>query len=264
MQTAPFLIMVIKFITSSHSNDTVTMNKVAEGLKIEAKKILVVDDEEKIVEVIKSYLEKDGYKVITAYNGKDAMEVYSRENISLIILDLMLPDISGEEICAKIRKESRVPIIMLTAKVEEENILKGFDLGTDDYITKPFSPRQLIARVKAVLKRSEDSDVPIANMINFNNGDLIVDVSKHDIRKNGISLSLTPSEYNILLTMLKYPKKTFTREELVITALGDDYDGYDRIIDTHIKNLRQKIETNAKEPQYIITVHGIGYKFGGE
>ncbi len=228
------------------------------------KTILVVDDEEKIVDVIKSYLLKEGFGVYTAYNGKKALELFEEINPSLIILDLMLPDMSGEDICMKIRKKSRIPVIMLTAKSDEISILNGFNIGSDDYITKPFSPKQLMARVWALLRRSEDDLKLLSNIYSFNNGELIVDDMKHEVKKQGSAVNLTNSEYKILISMIQYPKKAFSREELVCRALGDDYEGIDRVIDTHVKNLRQKIEANPKEPKYILTVHGVGYKFGGE
>lgn len=228
------------------------------------KKILVVDDEPKIVEVVKSYLEQSGYEVFEAYNGKQALEIFEKIAPGLVVLDLMLPDFSGEEICQRIRKQSRVPIIMLTAKVEEEEILKGLDVGADDYITKPFSPRQLIARVAAVLRRTSEDPGLLGSVFSFNENDLIIDHAKHEVRKNHRIANLTPNEYKILMTMIKYPKKTFTREELIATALGEEFEGFDRTIDSHIKNLRQKIETDPKAPKYIVTIHGVGYRFGGQ
>ena len=228
------------------------------------KKILVVDDEKKIVEVVKSYLEKEGFEIYEAYDGKTAVDIFDKVNPSLLILDLMLPDMSGEEVCKLLRRKSRVPIIMLTAKVDEASILDGFNMGSDDYITKPFSPKQLVARVLALLRRSEEDGTPLVNILDFYEGDLIIDSSKHEIKKGGEVVNLTQSEYKILVTMIKYPRKAFTREELVCRALGEDYDGFDRVIDTHIKNLRQKIETNPKNPQYVLTIHGVGYRFGGE
>ena len=228
------------------------------------KKILVVDDEVKIVEVVKSYLENSGYSVVEAYNGKDALEKFDKVNPSLIVLDLMLPDISGEEICKTIRRKSRVPIIMLTAKIEEEDVLKGLDIGADDYIAKPFSPRQLIARIAAVLRRVDDEAVPLSRIMTYNNDELIIDTLKYEVKKNDTILNLTPNEYKILMILIKYPSKAFTREELVCMVLGEDFDGFDRTIDTHIKNLRQKIENDPKTPKYILTVHGVGYRFGGE
>jgi DNA-binding response OmpR family regulator len=231
---------------------------------INTRKILVVDDEVKIVAVVKSYLNNSGYEVFEAYSGKQVLEQFEKVNPSLVILDLMLPDMTGEDICRQIRKQSRVPIIMLTAKVEEEDILKGLDIGADDYITKPFSPRQLVARVNALLRRVSDDPVLLINSQAFNDNDLVIDNLSHDVKKNGKSVNLTPNEYKILLTMIKYPKKTFTREELISMALGEDFDGFDRTVDSHIKNLRQKIETDSKNPKYILTVHGIGYRFGGD
>ncbi|MDI6619536.1 MAG: response regulator transcription factor [Clostridiales bacterium] len=228
------------------------------------KKILVVDDEEKIADVIKSYLEKNDYAVYCAYSGREAVSMFHNLNPALIILDLMLPDITGEEVCRIVRKESSVPIIMLTAKVEESDVLKGFDIGADDYVTKPFSPRELVARVRALFKRMGHDISPMADTLVFNNGDITVNTMGHEVRKKGKIVNLTPSEYNILMALFKYPKRVFTRDELIDIALGEDYGGMDRIIDTHIKNLRQKIETNPKEPHYVITVHGVGYKFGGE
>lgn len=228
------------------------------------RKILVVDDEVKIVEVVKSYLENRGYLVCEAYSGKEALYKFERENPALIILDLMLPDMTGEEICKTIRKKSRVPIIMLTAKAEEEDVLIGLNIGADDYVIKPFSPRQLVARVEAVLRRASDAAVPLSNIISFNNDELVINTLKYEIKRNGKIINLTPNEYKLLLTMVKYPDKAFTREELIYMGLGEDFDGYDRTIDTHIKNIRQKIEPDPKNPKYILTIHGIGYRFGGE
>lgn len=224
--------------------------------------ILIVEDEVKILEVLEAYLKKAGYGVITAINGSEAIYKYKQYNPRLIILDLMLPDISGEKICEIIRKESEVPIIMLTAKVEEESILKCFSLGTDDYITKPFSPKQVVARVNAVLKRALNYKQD--NVLSFNNGDLVINLDTYEVRQGNNLVELTPSEFKILLALCESPKKVFSRGELLDRALGDDSDVYDRIIDSHIKNLRSKIEENSKNPKYILTVHGIGYKFGGE
>lgn len=228
------------------------------------RKVLVVDDEVKIVEVVKSYLENSGYTVFSAYSGQEALAAFERFKPSLVVLDLMLPDIPGEEVCKTLRKKSRVPVIMLTAKVEEEHILQGLQIGADDYVVKPFSPRQLVARVEAVLRRAADAPVPLSSVLSFQEGDLVIDTLKYEVQKNGAVVNLTPNEYKLLLTLTKYPDKTFTREELVCLVLGDDYDGYDRTIDTHIKNLRQKIESDPKNPRYVLTVHGIGYKFGGD
>jgi DNA-binding response OmpR family regulator len=233
-------------------------------MKANPKKILVVDDEAKIIEVIQSYLQIHGYEVFTAYNGQQALDLFDRVHPALIILDLMLPDIRGEEICLRLRKKSRIPIIMLTAKIEEQDIITGLDNGADDYVTKPFSPRQLMARVAALLRRTEDDAFPLTNSMSFFNNDLVIDFQNYEVKKNGVSVSLTPNEFKMLTTLAKYPHKVFTREELIHLVIGEDFEGFDRIIDTHIKNLRQKIETDSKNPSYILTVHGVGYKFGGE
>lgn len=228
------------------------------------KKILVVDDEAKIVEVVKSYLENSGYSVVEAYTGREALDKFQRVNPSLVVLDLMLPDISGEEICMTLRKKSKVPILMLTAKIEEEDVLRGLDIGADDYVTKPFSPRQLVARVTAILRRLDDEPVPSSGVLSYNMEDLVIDTLKYEVKRKNAVLNLTPNEYKILTTLARYPLKAFTREELVCQAMGLDFDGYDRTIDTHIKNLRQKLEDDPKTPRYILTVHGVGYRFGAE
>ena len=226
-------------------------------------KVLIIDDEEKIVEVIKSYMEKEDFIVATALDGKVALEQFKSFSPDIVILDLMLPDVSGEELCRQIRMMGNTPIIMLTAKVEEEDILSGLNMGADDYITKPFSPKQLVARVKAILRRTQNTAIEETTMT-YNQGDLVVNIESHNVKKDGTAVSLTPVEFEILLKLAKHPKKVFTREELIAFVLGEDYEGYDRTIDTHIKNLRQKIETNTKDPQYIVTIYGVGYKFGGE
>lgn len=232
-------------------------------MKLQQRTILVVDDEPQIVAVVQSYLENSGYQVYSATTGQEGLDLFERVQPSLIILDLMLPDIPGEEVCSRIRKKSHVPIIMLTAKVDEEEVLQGLGLGADDYVTKPFSPRQLVARVEALLRRADRSPVPLANLITFGD-DLVIDGLKHEVRKHGETVNLTPHEYNILMLLAKYPSKTFTREELVEMIFDESYEGYQRTIDTHIKNLRQKIETDPHRPRFIRTVHGIGYRFGGE
>lgn len=225
-----------------------------------SKKILVVDDENKIVEVVKSYLEHSGYEVYTAFNGTQALVQFEKVDPCLIVLDLMLPDISGEDICRTIRMKSRIPIIMLTAKVDEEDILRGLDIGADDYVLKPFSPKQLVARIAAVLRRTSEDSAPLSNVISLNDGDIVIDNLRHEVRKRDNIINLTPNEYKILLAMIKIPNKTFTREELITLALGDDFEGFDRTVDTHIKNLRQKIEDDPKDPKYLQTIHGIGYR----
>lgn len=229
----------------------------------QSKTILVVDDEVKIADVVCSYLEKTGYETVRAHNGTEALRLVTERSPALIILDLMLPDMSGEEICSSIRKKSDVPIIMLTAKVEEADIINGLDIGADDYMTKPFSPRQLVARVDAVLRRVQKETVPPENALSLYDGELVIDMLGHQVRKNGEQIALTPNEFNILAVLAKHPKKVFTREELIEFALGEDYDGFDRVIDTHIKNIRQKLGDGGRAPRYLLTVHGVGYKIGG-
>lgn len=231
-------------------------------MKGQTKKILVVDDEVKILEVVKALLESKGFIVFTAENADRAFEIFNNEPISLILLDLMLPGTSGEEICKTIRKKSRVPIIMLTAKVKEADMLEGLGIGADDYITKPFSLKALYARIEAVLRRA--SDLPLFNKCSFNNGELEIDFESHSVKKNGTDVKLTPNEFKILTALIKHPNKVFTRDELISTALGNDFEGYDRAIDSHIKNIRQKIENDPKNPVYLLTIHGVGYKFGGD
>lgn len=229
-----------------------------------SRKVLVVEDEEKITNVIKSFLESKEYIVITADNGRKALEIFEKESVSIVLLDLMLPELSGEEVCRLIRKKSRVPIIMLTAKHEESDMLIGLGLGADDYITKPFSLKTLFARMEAVLRRFQD-EVNIGYVkYTFLNGDLIVDTNNHLVLKQSKEVKVTPNEYKILTCLITHPNKAFSREELIISALGVGFEGYDRTIDSHIKNLRQKIETDPRNPVYVKTVHGLGYKFGIE
>lgn len=230
-------------------------------MKAVQKNILVVDDEENIVKVLKAYLENEEYNVFTAYSGSEAIEIFDRETIHFVILDLMLPDLSGEEVCKKIRIKSQVPILMLTAKVEESDRIYGLDIGADDYMLKPFSPKELVARVRAILRRTESYDIK-ANILDFSSGDLIIDLNKMEVKKQGKLIDLTHTEYKILSLFAGNIGRAFTREDLIIKILGYDYEGYDRTIDTHIKNLRQKIED--KNNKYILTVYGVGYKFTGD
>jgi DNA-binding response OmpR family regulator len=224
-------------------------------------KILVVDDEQNILDVIKAYLEKDGFDVITAMDGKSALDIYSNENIHLIVLDLMLPKMTGEEVCNRIRAISSVPIIMLTAKAEEYEKIEGISMGADDYLTKPFSVRELVVRVRALLRRAYRDFSPMADILIFNNGDLEVDIKKMVVKKQGVVVNLTANEFKILIIFLSNPEQVFSREKLVEKAFGANYEGFDRTVDSYIENIRQKIESNHKEPTYITTVYGMGYKF---
>lgn len=228
------------------------------------KNILVVDDEKMLRDAVSSYLEKKGFQIFTAETGAQALQIFENQTISFIILDLMLPDISGEEICARIRRRSRVPIIMLTAKTMEENILNGLQIGADDYMTKPFSLKELYARIEVILRRASDDLIPLASKFEWNNGDLEADFEQRIVKKRGLPVTLTPIEWNILSALIKYPQKIFTRDDLLSLAFDHDYNGYDRVVDTHIKNLRKKIEDDPKKPVYLCTVRGVGYKFGGD
>lgn len=226
------------------------------------KNILIVDDETMMREAVASYLEKQGYYVFQVENGQQALDLMEKEVISFVLLDLMLPDISGEEICSRIRKQSRVPIIMLTAKTMEDDMLNGLNLGADDYITKPFSLKNLYARIQAVWRRSDHDLKPLTEKFSWNDGDLVINYNRKEMLKKGKNISLTPIEWKILSAFTKYPQKVFTRDELITAAFDMDFSGYDRVIDTHIKNLRKKIEDDPKNPIYLCTIHGIGYKFG--
>lgn len=225
--------------------------------------ILIIEDEPGIVKIIKSYLEKEGYNVLTAYDGEEGLKVFDENEVSLIILDLMLPKLSGEEVIKQIRNKSKVPVIMVTAKVDEENKIGGLRLGADDYVTKPFSPRELMERVKAVLRRIKKYNLPRADIIKTEDGRLEMDLEYNRFFKDGVEVFLTKNEFQIIKTLFSNPNKIFTREEIIELTFGLDYDAYDRAIDTHIKNIRQKIEDNPKKPQYIKTIYGMGYKSSG-
>ena len=221
------------------------------------KKILVVDDEKKIVEIIQAYLERDGYQVISAFDGKTGLTLALNQHPDLIILDLMLPEISGWDICRMIRKESDIPILMLTARDEVTDKIVGLEMGADDYVTKPFDPKELVSRVRAILRRAE-SKTGQKNIIQI--ADLYIDIEKRQVRRNEISVELTPNEFDILRVMAENPGRVFSRMQLLDKVQGDAYEGYERTIDSHIKNLRKKIETDPEHPRFVITVHGVGYK----
>lgn len=223
--------------------------------------ILVIEDEEKVSEVIKAYLEKEGYKVYCTPSGYKGINIFNKIDIKLIILDLMLPDIDGEEVCKIIRQISDVYIFMLTAKVSLSDKIEGLNLGADEYLSKPLSPRELTARVNALFRRLEVSSSII---MSFNEGNLQIDKDKRAVSARGENIILTPNEFDILYTLAVNKGKVLTREQLIQHIYGLDFDGSDRTIDVHIKNLRKKIEENSKIPQYVVTVNKIGYKFGGE
>lgn len=222
------------------------------------RKILIVDDEARLVDVLKAYLERDGYKVIAAYDGKQALAQARREKPDLILLDLMLPEIDGMEVCRTLRKESETPIIMLTARSEEADKLIGLELGADDYVTKPFSPREVVARVRAVLRRAQSTRQAEVEAVAV--GDLVVDQARHEVRRGDEAIALTPTEFDLLWALANNQGRVLSRLQLMEKALGESYEGYERTIDAHIKNLRRKIERDPAHPRYVHTVFGVGYK----
>jgi DNA-binding response OmpR family regulator len=225
----------------------------------EKRAVLVVDDEPKILELIQSYLEMNGLTALCAKNGKEGMTLFEQNPVSLILLDLMLPDFSGEEFCKKIRQVYGVPVIMITAKADEASIIRGLNIGADDYVTKPFSPRQLMARVQAALRRSVGKKT--GGVLSYK--DLILDTEDRSVSRGGKDVILTRDEYNILALLMSRQAKIFTREEILDAVKGGDFDGFDRAVDTHIKKLRAKIGDDSKSPDYIVTVYGMGYRCGG-
>jgi two-component system, OmpR family, alkaline phosphatase synthesis response regulator PhoP len=227
------------------------------------KKVLVVDDDEKTVELVRLYLNRDGYRVIAAYDGNEALRLAREGHPDLIVLDLMLPGMDGLEVCRTLRAESDVPIIMLTARVTDEDRLTGLDLGADDYVTKPFSPRELAARVRAVLRRIPGETVQ-RGPDEVTQGKCTVNFLRHEVQVNGKKAELTPVEFKLLGVLIKEPGRVFSRAHLIEKALGYDFDGFDRTIDVHILNLRRKLETDPAHPRYVKTVYGAGYKFGGD
>lgn len=223
--------------------------------------ILLIDDEKKICEFVKAYLDKEGYKTDVAYNGNDAINYLDNNQYDIVLLDRMLPDISGEEICNYIRNNCKlinVSIIMLSAKTEDDDRIEGFELGCDDYICKPFNVKELILRIKAVLKRSHD--LKNNEKINFKN-EIEINTKTHEVKVRGKGVILTNTEYKLLLVMASNPKKIYTREELLESVVEDHLEKFDRVIDSHIKNLRQKIEVDSRNCKIIKTVYGVGYKF---
>lgn len=225
--------------------------------------VLLIEDDRKIARVVKIYLEGAGYRVVHAERGKDALEAAAKELPLVVILDLMLPDTSGEELCQDLKEMGDFPVIMLTSKSSEEERIAGFALGADDYVVKPFSPRELVYRVKAVLKRAQKGDMS-GGPLSFNDGLLIMDGQTYEVKKRGVLLSLTPTEFKVLYALSSYPGKVFTREDLVENALGYQFEGYERSIDAHIKNIRRKIEDDPKNPALILTIYGVGYRFSGK
>lgn len=223
------------------------------------KKILVVDDEKKIVDIVKAYLERDGYKVIVAYDGRLALHMARSESPDLIVLDLMLPEVSGSDVCRTLRAESNVPIIMLTALGDDSDKIVGLELGADDYVVKPFNPKELVSRVRAVLRRAEGAAVKTKRI---EIADLSIDLERHEVRRGERLVELTLTEFELLRVLAEAPGRVYSRMQLLDKAQGSAYEGYERTIDSHIKNLRKKVETDPEHPRYLITVRGVGYKFG--
>jgi DNA-binding response OmpR family regulator len=235
------------------------MDEDSVALMAAPKKILVVDDEKKIAKLVKDYLEKAGFQVIIATDGQEAIAIFRRERPNMVVLDLMLPGIDGLDVTRTIRREANTPIIMLTAKVEETGQLIGLELGADDYVTKPFSPRELVTRVRAVLRRTEGQEPTEAQNIAV--GDLEIDLARHTVRQAGQPIDLTPTEFELLVALARQRGRVFTRQQLLDIALGEAYIGYERTIDAHIKNLRAKLSDDPRQPRYIETVFGVGYRF---
>jgi DNA-binding response OmpR family regulator len=222
-----------------------------------SKKILVVDDEKKIVDIVRAYLEREGYLVTAAYDGESALDRVKNEGPDMVILDLMLPGISGWDVCRTLRSRSDIPIIMLTARDEVADRIVGLELGADDYVPKPFDPKELVSRVRALFRRSGHT-MSTGTVISA--GDLVVDSEKRTVHRAGTPVDLTPTEFDLLKTLAANPGRVYTRMQLLELVQGDSFEGYDRTIDSHIKNLRKKIEPDPEHPRYIATVYGVGYK----
>jgi len=222
--------------------------------------ILVVDDERKIRDLVRSYLEREGYAVLVADSGQGALEALERANPDLVVLDLMLPDVSGEEVARSVRSHSDLPIIMLTAKAGEDDRVAGLRLGADDYLVKPFSPRELVARVEAVLRRASGGAANGATSLD--EGRLVIDRESREVAVDGAAIELTRSEFDLLHALASRPGRVYSRYELITKVQGYDYEGYERTIDAHVKNLRRKLGDDPRHPRYVLTVMGVGYKFG--
>jgi two-component system alkaline phosphatase synthesis response regulator PhoP len=220
--------------------------------------VLVVDDEAKIARLVRDYLEAAGFRVVVAHDGKTALAQVRYERPDLVVLDLNLPGMDGLDVARAIRQERNTPIIMLTARVEETDRIVGLELGADDYVTKPFSPRELVARVRAVLRRTQDEAEPSAIV---RVGDLVIDPDKRAVARGEERIDLTTTEFDLLYVLARNPGRVFNRMELLDRVQGTAFEGYERTIDVHVKNLRKKIEPDPREPRYILTVYGAGYRF---
>ena len=223
--------------------------------------VLIVEDEAEIADVLRQYLERDGYRVAVCGDGAQAVAECGRLRPDLVLLDLMLPGADGYDVCRRIRAQGGTPVIMLTARDEEQDKLVGLELGADDYITKPFSPREVVARVRAVLRRARNGDAP-PPVVRVH--DLEIYVQGHRARRGGTALVLTPTEFKLLQTLAAHPGRAFTRLQLIDQVQGYAFEGYERTVDAHVKNLRQKLEPDPRHPRYVLTVHGVGYRFAEE
>lgn len=225
--------------------------------------ILIVEDEEKVSQIIRAYLEREGYRVRIAANGASALEEIRKNPPDLVILDRMLPKVSGDFLCTQIRQAGEIPILMLSALTTEDDRIFGLQIGADDYLTKPFSPRELVARVMALLRRAGKKEEK-TGLLSFDGGKLIIDPLRYEVKRDGEIVNLTPTEFQLLLVMATHPGQVFRREQLLEKIQGSTFEGYERTIDAHIKNLRQKLEASPAKPVYIKTVFGVGYKFAPE
>ena len=223
--------------------------------------VLLVDDDVKLVQLLQTYFNKEGFITYTANDGLDALQTARERKPNIIVLDLMLPGLDGWEVCRKIRKDSDIPIIMLTARDEESDRLVGLEIGADDYVTKPFSPREVVARVKAILRRANKE---VVSKEPIKAGGLTIDLERHQVMNGSQLVELTPTEFKLLEVLASNVGKVFSRLQIVEQTQGYTFEGYERTIDAHIKNLRRKLEPNPKKPCYIQTVYGIGYKFAGD
>jgi len=226
---------------------------------METRRVLLVEDEKTIRDAVAAYLEREGYWVTAAADGREALHEFSLHRFDMVVLDLMLPRVSGEQVCREIRDKSDVPIIMLTAKGELDDRIAGLELGADDYLVKPFSPRELIARIKVLLRRTHASEVPQRDRLAY--GNLELDIAGHRALLDGHDIDLTASEFKLLTVLARYPGRVYSRMELVEKVLGYDFEGYERTVDSHVKNLRAKLGDDPKKPTFIATVHGVGYRF---
>ncbi|HUS83389.1 MAG TPA: response regulator transcription factor [Dehalococcoidia bacterium] len=222
-------------------------------------KILVVDDDRHIVDIVRAYLEKDGYRVVAAYDGRQALEAAAKERPALLILDLMLPELSGWDVMRSLRQTSQVPVIMLTARDDPTDKVVGLELGGDDYVVKPFDPKELLARVRAVLRRTQ----PVGPRAPITVGQLIIDAGRREVRLGEKRVDLTATEFAVLLVLARHPGMVYTRLQLLEEVQGEAYAGYERAIDSHIKNIRRKLEPDPQRPRYVVTVHGVGYRLEG-